>query len=1230
MSLVITRCPPPLSAALLAGFVAACTVSGDPVARTGGSNALPDGSGGKAAAYNQGLTPFELDAAGLDLVLPGTDAASPADVDAGALPDSGGPEDAGDSGDGATESTDDGGAVTDAAPNDANDGSDGASADADAGVDAGATWPEGTLKLESAFSPDGVGVRLRFNKPPTVTSATCAGASACGKLYTVQASNATTVAVTAAGPAADPRFVALELDPSAKINAALTYTALVKGLIAVDEASLDGSKRKAVIKRTVYLHLLFHQHQPTYEDPIAGQLTSPWVRKHATKDYYDMASRLLPYKDVHLTMNLTAVLLKQLQDYYVKRMAPFVDTKANKVDTAAFLAKWKGRTDPWIDLLLEPTPAPQTATQKQLGLLYADPWSCVSTAPVLMKRFPDYAALRDKNPATLTQQDYLGLKIWFEIAWMDPDFLLGKVELATGDFVDLTDVIAAKADGTFALKVPLSEALANRIVAEEYKIMKATVPIHKQMAYRPEDGAAGKPTGQIELTTTPFYHPILPLVHNSNLMGPGQSFDPKPAQPYSYPSDAAAHVGRAVAYFEELFGYKPLGMWPGEGSVAEEVVQHFVKYGVAWVATDQQVLEKSGQFPGGSPVSPFQVDVDTVSGNGGSDSDVLGVYFRNTNQSNDIGFKYQGLSGEDAANDLIKNVTSQAPTFGAPDRVITLILDGENAWETFAVEHDGVGFFNKLYSKLTALQTSGEIITVTGSEYLLGNKARNVPPHPVAKLPELEPLFPGSWIGGNFGIWIGEGEENAAWGYLLQARQHLQQSGLAQPDPLQPAPTQTGTVDAEAWVAWDELYAAEGSDWFWWYGADMTSPSNDDSPFDQAFRTHLAGMYKHMNAALKLQGKAEIPMPDYKPLIQASEQVPPGPFTAAPTIDGKLLPNESEWGAQGGFFFDSDTADAQANPDDWIATVFYGWDSKGLYLGVQHNFDLSKVDGELLVYLGHKHIVDAKLGTFQEDPAVSLGRGGLPLQMKGKGAAREVRVPLVGGKAGLEYRKSDGKTTWEQLPPAAFSGKVGGPVSGGKLLELVLPWADLGIALGDPIEVRLAFRKGGKAVDSAPNLEAKYLVEDSTNAVYCTFEVDVTEQSIKMDLFGWIETFPPPKGKGVIYIAGNHPKLGLKTKWVPNKVALRDDGMEGDKTAGDQRWTGVFAFPRGSSIRYKYTSGLPKDEGQWGGTEEFPLTERGLEVTKDPNKTKVLIQDTFADRPQPSGTKAATTKITES
>jgi len=1089
--------------------------------------------------------------------------------------------------------------------------------------DAGPTWPPGKLQVLSAFSPDGKNVKVRFNKPPE------AKGSAKTSNFTISSSTGDKIAVLSSKLDINPVMVALTLDPKAKINPQVTYTVLVKSLKAADGQGLDSGKRKAVIKRTVYLHLMFHQHQPTYEDPLKDELQSPWVRKHATKDYYDMASVLEPYPKVHLTMNLTAVLLKQLQHFYVERMKPYVDTKKNTVDAKAFLAAWKGKTDPWIDLLLEPTPTPKAASEKQIGLLYADPWSCVSTSPVLMKRFPAYAALRDKNPATLTQKDYLGLKIWFELAWMDPDFLHGPVKLATGDVVDMTDIIAAKPGGIFELKVPLSEALANRIVAEEYKIMAAVVPIHKQMAYDPD-----KYTGQIELSTTPFYHPILPLIHDTDLMSQGQPWDPKPPKRFNYPKDASAQVGRAVAYFEDLFGIKPRGMWPGEGSVAEEVVQHFVEHGVVWVATDQQVMNKSGGAPGGAPVRPFLVDADTKKGSDGSNKDELAVYFRNTQQSNDMGFKYQSLTGEQSSSDLVKNVVAQAPSFGAEDRVITLILDGENAWETFSKEHDGKGFFHKLYTKLSAAYDAGEIITVTGSEYLLGNPSRNVPAHQISKLPELEPLFPGSWIGGNFSIWIGEGEENAAWAYLHTARADLAKSGLKQPDPKTLLPTKKNTVEYETWRAFDEMYGAEGSDWFWWYGADMTSPSNNDSPFDLAFRTHLAGMYQHMNAALKLQGKAEIPMPVFKPLIQAAEQLPQGPLVPAPKLDGKFSPNETEWSAKGGFFFDSDTADAQANPDDWIAAVYYGTDAKGLYLGVQHNFDLSGLNGSaLLVYLSQKHITNPKTGTFKQDPFYSKTRTGADLAMKAGGASRELSVWMQGGKSKAELRVSDGKSNWPKLAKKTFTGAVGGPVKGGKLIEILLPWADLGMSDGDPVEVRLGFLHVGKLADTAPSLEAKQLIEDATNAVFCTFEVDARGASgphgIKLDLWNKIDTWPPPNGKGVVYIAGNHPKLGMKTKWVPNKIAMRDDGKEGDKKAGDGIWTRVFDLSRGTTLKYKYTIGLPKDEGKWAGTEEFPLTERGLNVTKNPTKTKMTISDVFADRPEQSGQAAPKTVIKE-
>jgi len=1070
--------------------------------------------------------------------------------------------------------------------------------------------PAGPIQVLSAFSPDGVGVTVRFNKPVDPA------AGADPTHFQVLGSDSSKVPVVAAKVAAIPTFVNLTLDAGIKINPALTYTMLASNLTAADGASLDAAKKKATIKRTVYMQLMWHQHQPTYLDSLKDQLMSPWVRKHATKDYYDMASVLGGYADVHVTINLTPVLLNQLIPYYIDRLGPFVDKKANTVDAAAFAAKWKGKTDPWVDLLLEPTPDPETATEKQKGLLYADPWACVSTSDATMKHFPDYVALRLKNPATYTKADFLGLKIWFEIAWFDPDFLRGPVQLASGETVDLTDIVKwDKTKDTYALKVPLSEQLANRLLAEEEKIMEAVIPIHQQMRYSP---ATQK--GQIEIATTPFYHPILPLLFNTDLAKQGQSFDPMPSPAYNYPEDADAQVARAVAYYKELFGEAPAGMWPGEGSVGEDVVSAFVKSGVLWVATDQQVLESS-QPPGGKPIGPYMVDAD----GGPMAGKKMAIFFRNTQMSNDIGFAYQGKTGPEAASELMKNIIAQAPPFGAKDRVITLVLDGENAWESYVKEHDGKGFFHALYAKLQESYEVGEIITVGGAEYLLGNPNRNVPAHATAQLPKLTYLFPGSWIGGNFAVWIGEAEENTAWEFLRKARDTLEATGLAMPDWSKPASTDTTSLAYYTWKAYDEMFAAEGSDWFWWYGDDMTSPSNDDTPFDQGFRSHLAGSYQFMNLALAKLGKPPVAVPDLAPIIQAKPQAPTTPFTKPPAIDGQFLPNEGEWTAEGGFFFDSDSG-AMANPDDWVATVYYGFGTDALYVSIVSNFPLTSNAPELDLYFSNKHIVDAALGTFTEDPFNTTTKMGTPLGFNSKGAARMLAVTLAQGASKGVMQAANGSGAW--AAGGVFTGQIGGPTANGKVVELKIPWSDLNIVWGDPIEIAVVAVKGGKDIDLAPNGQGKILIQDELNQIFVTFECDVSGSKVAIDTYGTIANFPPPKGKGIVYIAGNNEVLGMKAKWNPNKIALRDDGKGGDAAANDQIWSGIFKFPRGTTVRYKYTIGLPKDEGSWTNTEEFPLTERGFDVTKDPSKTKTTIQDIFADRPQPTGTLGPNTVLT--
>jgi alpha-amylase/alpha-mannosidase (GH57 family) len=334
--------------------------------------------------------------------------------------------------------------------------------------------------------------------------------------------------------------------------------------------------------------------------------------------------------------------------------------------------------------------------------------------------------------------------------------------------------------------------------------------------------------GQIEVATTPFFHPILPLIYDSDLAKTCQPSDPMPNR-FAYPQDADAQVAMAVEFYTKTFGQPPLGMWPGEGSVAHEVVPIFHKNGIQWIATDEKILARSK--PGNNPkYYPYEVD----------SSDVA-VVFRETELSDKIGFTYQNFVGEDAADDFIKLILQYAPNAGEPDRLLTVILDGENAWEWYRRDNDAKDFLHALYRKLSKLHKTRQIVTVTMSEYIHGNPKREIAAHPVESMRKLDWLFPGSWINANYDTWIGEQEENLAWNYLLIARQDLEQSGLKQPKPTDPEPK----IHTKKWYAyktWEAMYAAEGSDWFWWYGTDQNAPAGD-KPFDIAFITHLRNLY---------------------------------------------------------------------------------------------------------------------------------------------------------------------------------------------------------------------------------------------------------------------------------------------------------------------------------------------------------------------------------------------------
>lgn len=597
---------------------------------------------------------------------------------------------------------------------------------------------------------------------------------------------------------------------------------------------------------TLYLNIIWHQHQPLYLDPELDQLQGPWVRTHGTKDYYDMVAVLEAYPDVHCTFNLTSSLLVQLDKYYVRRLRPFIDRKKNRLITEKFFAAWKGKTDPWIDAALTPA---DRLTDRDLDFLLHKPWNGLYIGEVMLSRFPEYRVLKDKaaRKERLSEQELRDVKFWFYLAYFDPDFLERRVRLVDGQSIDLTDLLYKHYDGTYRLKKVISEDDCNRIVTETVKVLSNIIPMHKKLMYN------GKTqTGQIDVVTTPFYHPILPLIYDSDIARICQPDHPLPAR-FVYHEDADAQVAKAAAFFKKEFGQTLKGMWPAEGSVAGETIPLYADNGIEWIATDEKILFHSQ--PSGQPqFYPYRA----------GEEHPIAVVFRDTMLSDKIGFTYQSWKGVDAANDFVNNVCALAAAPGDPERLVTVIMDGENAWEWYRQDNDGKEFLHSLYRRLSDLYDSGELVSVTMSEYIHGNPKRKVPSHPISAMRKIDRLHPGSWINANFDTWIGIPEKNRAWDYLGAVRRDLEQAKIPRPPARGPVP-KTGTKNWFGYQAWEEMYAAEGSDWFWWYGTRQYVPGGT-GPFDAAFVRHLNNVYKYARLA-----GAEMPQREFHPIADETK-----------------------------------------------------------------------------------------------------------------------------------------------------------------------------------------------------------------------------------------------------------------------------------------------------------------------------------------------------------------------
>lgn len=539
----------------------------------------------------------------------------------------------------------------------------------------------------------------------------------------------------------------------------------------------------------VHLALLWHQHQPVYKNTRSasprGSYTQPWVRMHALRDYVGMPLLVAERPSVHVTFNLTPCLLSQLDDL----------TEGGASDRLQEL------------LLRDPAGLGSEERAEVLARAFdADPIHQIAANP----RYAELFAMRETG-AAFSDQDVRDALVWFSLAWCAKELREGEVTLPSGEKVSARRLVE-KARGFDARDV-------EELAALEQALMRAVVPVHRAL----------QDQGQIEVTTTPFYHPILPLLVDTDRATLDRPNAVLPTR-FAWPEDAAAHVERAVADYKKRFSRRPRGMWPAEGAVAQSVVPLFADARLRWIATDAGVLARSGQhgYDVGDPdvlCRPYRA---VEAGR------EVSIFFRDTRLSDDIGFAFKGQDPEDAARAFLASVEERAARFRTTDdRVLTVALDGENAWGGYA--EDGRPFLRALYR---ALDESPSVQTVTFAEYLEGNEAAGVAPHPKGDQSRVYDLATASWIdeagshkGNDLGTWIGEQEENVAWELLGEARRFLAERGATPED--HPA-------------AFEALYVAEGSDWFWWFGDDQDSGRDGD--FDDLFRMHLANVYGALGA----------------------------------------------------------------------------------------------------------------------------------------------------------------------------------------------------------------------------------------------------------------------------------------------------------------------------------------------------------------------------------------------
>ncbi len=727
------------------------------------------------------------------------------------------------------------------------------------------------------------------------------------------------------------------------------------------------------LSHPLYVAFVWHMHQPYYKDFTTGELVLPWARLHGSKEYIHMAEVLAQYPEVKATFNFVPSLVEQIQDY--------VHNEA--VDRALALSRQKTWSDEDKEYIL--------------SFFFNANWERI------IRRYPRYNQLLELRHQARGDQRLLGeefyrdLVAWFNLVWIDHVGLENDPEL---------QALVQKGRGYTQEDIDL-------ILRKQKAYLACVIPLYTHLRDR----------GQIELTTSPYYHPILPLLVNSATAHRSSPGLPLPTYHFRHIEDAVEQVRRAVEAHELVFGEAPRGMWPSEGAVSPEIVPMLARHGIRWFATDEAILARSlgidiKRDPYGHVENPrvlYQPYGVAGQFNVARELPPTAAIFRDHTLSDRIGFVYQSFAGRDAAEDLIHrlNVIRQRLNDPGHPYLVSIILDGENCWESYPDYGDP--FLHHLYQRLTEEK---DLRTVTVSEYL-----EQFPPRET-----IRNLATGSWIGGNLETWIGEPEQNRAWDVLGRVRDELVAWQNATPG--------AGFDVLEA--AWRQIYIAEGSDWFWWYYS--RNVSGQDHLFDRAFREHLAGVY----FAIGRPAPAWLTEPIQGLAVRQDFRPPSGYITPrlAASLDATL-----EW-TGAGFLTPLFAGAMQRAEGGVLRRLYFGYNPTRLYFRMEASSAIGPYDVSIVLHIKPEGV---------EQLAFPSLEGVVPAGPFGA----NWRVDLVPGYGGILKRVGE-RGGWLEVDAGVES------ATGERVWEVSVPLGALGLHLGAQVGLAALLARDGHVLESIP------------------------------------------------------------------------------------------------------------------------------------------------------------------